>query len=232
MRIAIVGYGRMGKAVAALAQERRHTVHTIIKGPENGGGRAITAERLEGAEVALEFTRPDAVVMNVERLIELGVPTVTGTTGWSHELPRVAALVQKRSGALLHAVNFSTGVHLFFRVARELARGFHGRPGFTATILEEHHQSKLDAPSGTALELQRQLQEEEPGLEFPITSVRSGEAPGVHALTYEGQHETVALRHVARSRQAFAAGALDAAEWLPGHTGVFTFQDVLFGTAG
>jgi 4-hydroxy-tetrahydrodipicolinate reductase len=232
MKLAIIGNGKMGKAVAALAEERGHTVHTVITRAENVDGRALTAERLGGVEVALEFTRPDAVVMNIRRLLELGVPIVTGTTGWSGDLPLITSLVRQRGGALLHAANFSTGMHLFFRAARELARGFQGRAEFAATIHEEHHHTKLDSPSGTALELQRQLRQQEPEREFPIASVRSGESPGVHTISYQGPHETVTLRHVARSRQVFAAGALDAAEWLPGRSGVFTYQDVLFGAAG
>jgi 4-hydroxy-tetrahydrodipicolinate reductase len=232
MKLAIIGNGKMGKAVAALAEERGHTVHAVITRVENVNGRGLTVERLGGVDVALEFTRPDAVVSNLVRLVELGVPTVTGTTGWSDELPRVTTLVRQKGGALLHAANFSAGIHLFFRAARELARSFRGRTEFSVTILEEHHQSKLDSPSGTALELQRQLQQQEPGGQYPITSVRSGDSIGVHALTYEGPHETVVLRHLVRSRQAFAAGALDAAEWLPGHSGVFTYEHVLFGEAG
>jgi 4-hydroxy-tetrahydrodipicolinate reductase len=229
MRIAIVGHGKMGKAVAALAEERGHAIHTVVNRIENAGGRALTRERLAGADVAIEFTRPDAAVVNLERLIALDIPTVTGTTGWTDELPKVALLVQQRSGALLHAVNFSIGVHLFFRAARDLARCFRGRPEFTVSIHEAHHETKLDAPSGTALLLQRQLWAEEPGRRFPITSLRSGDTPGTHTLTYEGQHETIMLRHISRSRQAFAAGAIAAAEWLPGHNGVFTFDEMLFG---
>jgi 4-hydroxy-tetrahydrodipicolinate reductase len=229
MRIAIIGNGKMGKAVAALATERGHTIHTVVHRLENAAGSALTKERLTGADVAVEFTRPDAVVANLERLIELGIPTVTGTTGWGDVLSKLTALVGKRGGALLHAANFSVGVHLFFRAARELARSFRGRPEFVVSILEEHHASKVDAPSGTALLLQRQLWAEEPARRFPITSVRAGTSPGTHTLTYEGPHETVTLSHVAKSRQAFAAGALAAAEWLPGHTGVFTFEEMLLG---
>jgi 4-hydroxy-tetrahydrodipicolinate reductase len=229
MRIAIIGNGKMGKAVAALAAERGHTIHTVVTGLENAGGKAITAERLTGADIAVEFTRPDAVVRNLERLMELGIPTVTGTTGWSDSLPQVEEVVRGRSGALLHAVNFSVGVHLFFRAARDLARSFRGRPEFVVAIHEEHHKTKLDAPSGTALLLQRQLWNEEPGRRFPITSVRDGDALGTHTLSYAGPHETVTLSHVARNRDVFAAGALSAAEWLPGRTGVFTFDDMLFG---
>jgi len=231
MRIAIIGNGRMGKAVAALAPKRGHSVHTVVVRVENAAGRALTRERLSGADVAVEFTRPDAVVKNLERLIELGIPTVTGTTGWDLELSRVTDLVLQQGGALLHAANFSVGVHLFFQAARELARAFRGRPEFTGFIAEEHHKAKLDVPSGTALVLQRWLQAEEPGRKFPISSVRSGEALGTHSLTYQGQHETIALSHRTLDRQVFAAGALSAAEWLPGHPGVFTFEQMLFGAS-
>ena len=126
MQIAIVGSGKMGRAVAALAEERGHAVRVIGR-EENAGGAALTRERLDGVDVAIEFTRPDAVVANLERLIEAGVPTVTGTTGWAPELPRVQRLVESRGGALLHASNFSVGVHLFLRAASELASRFAGR---------------------------------------------------------------------------------------------------------
>jgi 4-hydroxy-tetrahydrodipicolinate reductase len=228
MKLAIIGNGKMGKAVAALAAERGHLVSTIVGRGENVAGRALTADRLAGVEVAVEFTRPEAVIANLERLIELGLPTVTGTTGWSEHLPRIAQLVQQKRGALLHAPNFSVGVQLFLRAARELARGFRDRPGFTASIREEHHKTKADAPSGTALLLQRQLLTEEPGRQFPITSLREGDSAGTHTLTYESGHEAVTLSHVTRSREVFAAGALAAAEWLRGRTGVFTFEDMLF----
>lgn len=227
MKIAIIGHGKMGKAIAALAEKRGHSIHTVVKGVENAGGRALTRERLTGAEVAVEFTRPDAVVNNLERLLELGIPVVTGTTGWTEALSRITGLVELRKGALLYAANFSVGVHLFLRAARELARCFRGRVEFGVSILEEHHAAKVDAPSGTALLLQRQLWSEEPGRRFPITSVRAGTTPGTHTVTYEGPHESVTLSHLTRSREVFADGALKAAEWLPGHTGVFTFDQML-----
>jgi 4-hydroxy-tetrahydrodipicolinate reductase len=229
MRIAIVGNGRMGKLVSALAVERGHSIHTVVDSSDNEGGRALTRERLSGAEVAIEFTRPDAVVTNLERLIALGIPTVTGTTGWTEALPRISALLEEQKSALLHAPNFSVGVHLFLHTARELARRCRGHPEFDDSIVEEHHAAKLDAPSGTALLLQRQLTAEDPSRRFPITSVRVGAVPGTHTLTYNGPYETITLSHVARSRQTFAAGALAAAEWLPGRTGIFTFEDMLFG---
>jgi 4-hydroxy-tetrahydrodipicolinate reductase len=229
MKIAIIGNGRMGQAVAALAAERGHAIHTVVSSRDNAKGSALTRERLAGADVAIEFTRADAAVLNIEKLIALGLPIVTGTTGWSSELPRLAALVRARHGALLHAANFSVGVHLFLRAARELARSYSARPEFTAAIREEHHAAKLDAPSGTALWLQDQLRTSDAQRSFPIASVREGTVAGTHTLTYESPHETVTLSHVARDRKPFAAGALLAAEWLPGRTGIFTFDDLLFG---
>jgi 4-hydroxy-tetrahydrodipicolinate reductase len=229
MRIAIVGNGRMGKAVAALARARNHSIQTVVDSSDNLGGQALTPERLAGVDVAIEFTRPDAVVSNLERLIGLGIPTVTGTTGWNGELPRITGLVAARKGTLLHAANFSVGVHLFLRAARDLARTFSGHPEFGASISEEHHSAKLDIPSGTALLLQRQLGDADASRAFPIASVRAGTVAGTHTLTYQGPHETISLSHVARDREAFAAGALAAAEWLPGKVGVFTFEELLFG---
>ena len=231
MRIAIIGNGKMGKAVAALARERGHIIHAVIQRAENVDGQALTEERLKGVDVAVEFTRPDSVLRNLERLSELGIPTVTGTTGWEDELAQVSQWFQQRRGALLHAANFAVGVHLFLRAARELARGFRALPEFSASIEEEHHQSKLDAPSGTALLLQRQLRAEDHGRNIPISSIRQGNAVGTHTLTYQSAHETVTLRHAAQSREVFATGALSAAEWLPGHVGVFTFEQMLFGPA-
>jgi 4-hydroxy-tetrahydrodipicolinate reductase len=218
MQIAIVGNGKMGRAVAALAEERGHAVRVIGR-EENAGGAALTRDRLTGVDVAVEFTRPDAVVANLERLIEAGIPTVAGTTGWTSELPRIERLVESRGGALLHASNFSVGVHLFLRTARELASRFAGRSEFHAFILEEHHAAKRDAPSGTAAALRARAREADPSRELPITSVRAGYIPGTHVLTYDGPDETVSLSHVARSRRAFAAGA-------------HGFEAMLFGGAG
>ena len=229
MRIAIVGNGRMGKALAALAVDQGHTVHTVISSDENAGGRALVQTRLAGSDVALEFTRPDAAVDNLEKLLELGIPTVTGTTGWYDALPRVTACTLAHGGSLLHSANYSVGVHLFLRTARELAQLLKHRPEFTGSITEEHHSAKRDAPSGTALLLQRQLAESDPGRAFPISSLREGSVPGTHTLSYDGPHEKILLTHTARDRVAFAAGALLAAQWLPGKTGVFTFEDLVFG---
>jgi 4-hydroxy-tetrahydrodipicolinate reductase len=229
MKLVIVGNGKMGRAIAALAETRGHSIHALIGAEENAAGRALTADRLRGADVAIEFTRPDAAPGNLERLIEAGVPTVTGTTGWTAELPRITRLVEQKAGTLLYASNFSAGVHLFLRAARDLARRFAGHAAFDAFILEEHHATKRDAPSGTAKLLQDALRQGDPGRPFPITSVRAGAIPGTHTVTYDAAAESVTLNHVARSREGFAAGALAAAEWLPGHSGVHTFEEMLFG---
>ena len=229
MRIVIVGDGKMGRSVASLAEVRGHTIHAMIGSSENAGARALTAERLKGADVAVEFTKPDAAVANLERLIDAGVPVVTGTTGWRDQIPRITAHVERRGGALLHAANFSLGVHLFLRAARDLAHRFAAHPEFDAFILEEHHAAKVDAPSGTARELQARASSADPARTFPITSVRAGATPGTHLVAYDGPYERVTLAHVARSREGFAAGALAAAEWLPGHRGIYTVEDMLFG---
>jgi 4-hydroxy-tetrahydrodipicolinate reductase len=224
MRILIVGNGKMGRTLATLAEERGHAVHGILG---RDGERA-----LKGVDVALEFTRPEAAAGNVRRLIEAGIPTVSGTTGWDAARPEVAELVRARGGAFLYAANFSVGVHLFLRAAKELACQFAGREEFGGFIAEEHHAGKRDAPSGTALLLQKRLRDADPGRDFPITSVRAGATPGTHELTYEGQYERITLTHVARSREVFAVGALAAAEWLRGRTGVFGIEDMLFGGPG
>jgi 4-hydroxy-tetrahydrodipicolinate reductase len=229
MRLAIIGHGRMGRTIAMLAPSRGHEIVAVIDESENPDGRGITRDRLAGIDAALEFTTPAAAPVNLTRLIELGVPVVCGTTGWTAELPRISTLVRDRRGALVHAANFSVGVLLFLRAARELARRFAGRREFDGFILEQHHAQKLDAPSGTARTLQELTRAADPDREYPISSIRAGAMPGIHSLSYDGPYETVSLSHTARSRDGFAAGALLAAEWLPGRTGVFTFEDVLFG---
>jgi 4-hydroxy-tetrahydrodipicolinate reductase len=224
MKIAIVGYGRMGRAVHAEAERRGHQVVATID-----LGQPITRETLSGADVAIEFTRAESVPGNLEQLMRLGTPTVTGTTGWSAALPRIEALAHDSGGGLLHGSNFSIGAQLFFRAARELARWLNGRAEFDPQIQEWHHREKLDAPSGTALSLQRIVQAADPSHPYPITSIRQGWDPGTHTLTADSRMETVRLEHSVRDRAVFATGALVAAEWLPGHRGVFTFEDVLFG---
>jgi 4-hydroxy-tetrahydrodipicolinate reductase len=229
MRLALVGHGKMSRAIAQLAAERGHVVATVIEAKENQGGEALTAERLRGVDLAFEFTRPDAAAENLLRLARLGQRVVTGTTGWLDRLPEVSRMVKEHGGALLFSPNFSAGVQLFLRAARDLARWFEGRAGYDGFLLESHHAAKRDAPSGTAVALRSALRRGDPGREYPVTSVRAGHIPGTHTVVYDAPFETIRLEHETRSRQVFAAGALQAGEWLQGRTGVYTFEQMLFG---
>lgn len=214
----------MGHAVEAAARARGHAIAATLD-----LGDTLTADRLAGADVAIEFTTPAAAPSNVLQLLEAGVPVVCGTTGWHDQLPAIADAVHARGGALLYATNFSLGVQLFLKAAADLARRFRAQPAYDGFIVEEHHARKLDAPSGTALSLRQAAAAADAERPFPITSVRAGSIPGIHRLAYDGPHDTVTLEHVARSRDGFAAGAVLAAEWLPGRRGVFTFEEMLFG---
>lgn len=231
MRIALVGNGKMNRAIAELAVTKGHVITTTITGAENRGGGAISRERLAGADVAIEFTRPDQAPANLLALAALGMPTITGTTGWLIRLPEITHAVAARRTALLHSPNFSIGVQLFLRSAHDLARRLAGQAEFGAFVVETHHAAKLDAPSGTAIRLQATLREGDPAREYPVSSVRGGHVPGTHEVVYDAPFETIRLEHIARGRQVFAAGALAAAEWIQGREGVFTFDQMLFGEA-
>ncbi len=223
MRVAIVGPGKMGRAVADLAVRDGDEVIAML------GVGALSPAAVAGAEVAFEFTTPAAAPENLIALAASGVPTVCGTTAWYDALPRVEAAVLDAGGALLYAPNFSLGVHLMVRLAREAAAFLADRPEFDAHILETHHRAKKDAPSGTAQLLRDTLRAVDPSREFPVTSVRAGEVPGTHVVTLEGTAESVTIEHRARDRTVFARGALVAARWLIAQprTGVYTMHDVL-----
>jgi 4-hydroxy-tetrahydrodipicolinate reductase len=227
MKLALIGTGRMGAALDAAAAARGHSVVSRVGREENSGGQALTRARLQDADVVLEFTHPDAVVHNLERLADLGIPTVTGTTGWSADRPRLEARVHAGGGALLYAANFSLGAQLLLQAARNLARSLRGLDQFDAHLLEWHHREKVDSPSGTALHLQRALMEEDPDRGWPIVAHRLGWMPGTHAVEVDGRFETLSLTHTVRDRAVFAEGAIFAAEWLAGRRGVFTFEDIL-----
>lgn len=224
LRLAVVGMGRMGQAVAALAEERGLTVVATLDSAQ--AGRGITREQLDGADVAIEFTVPEAAARNVRALADAGCPVVVGTTGWYDALPEVAAHVRQANGALLWAPNFSIGVNIFQRVVAEAARSFASVPGFDVHLTDVHHAAKKDAPSGTAIMLAR-VASEALGREVPVTSIRTGSVPGTHELIFDSAFETVRLEHVARDRRVFAEGALLAARWLAGRRGIFEMKDVL-----
>lgn len=224
LRLAVIGMGKMGRAIAALAPERDFDVVATLDAEQTRGG--ITRELLGDADVAIEFTTPAAAPANVRALLDVACPVVVGTTGWYEVLPELTAHARDRGGALLWAPNFSVGVNLFQRVIAEAARLFGAAPGFDAHLVETHHTAKKDAPSGTALALEK-VAAEALGRAIPITSIRTGHVPGTHEFIFDAPFETVRLEHVARDRRVFAEGALVAARWLHGRRGVFEMKDVL-----
>ncbi|MFN2567883.1 MAG: 4-hydroxy-tetrahydrodipicolinate reductase [Gemmatimonadaceae bacterium] len=224
--VAVVGLGRMGRAVDQLAAERGFEVVARLGAADNRDGTGITPRSLGGAKVIVEFTEPDAAVSNIHAAVAAGCPIVVGTTGWYASLPAVMALVERAQGALLWAPNFAVGVHMFERLVEEATRLAAAAPGFDAHIVETHHAAKKDAPSGTALKL-AQAARRGAERDVPITSVRTGSVPGTHELLLDAPFEQIRLEHVARDRRVFAEGALLAARWLVGRRGVFQMRDVL-----
>lgn len=226
VRLALIGAGKMGRAVAQLARERDWPVVATIASGENAGGTGITPESLAGAQVAIEFTTPLAAPANVLACARARCPVVSGTTGWDARRVDVEREVLASGGTLFWSPNFSIGVNLFWQIAEEAAR-LVGRIGaFDAHIVETHHTAKRDAPSGTAIELHRRVRG---GLarEVPVTSVRLGSVPGTHELVFDATFEQLRIEHVARDRRVFAEGALAAARWVIGRQGIFTMRDLL-----
>ncbi|MBL7983475.1 MAG: 4-hydroxy-tetrahydrodipicolinate reductase [Flavobacteriales bacterium] len=237
MKLALYGYGKMGKAIEAVAIGRGHTVPLKV-GTANAGSSPV------GTDIAIEFSRPDQVLGNIRLCLEAGVPIVVGTTGWNDHLAEVRAMVQANQGALLWASNFSIGVNLFFRLNKQLTLLMDPQPGYQVRIDEVHHVHKLDAPSGTAITLARDIdlksqrysgwqlvsdghpRSDRPG-PVPITSERTGEVPGKHSISWTSAEDRITITHDAFGRQGFAHGAVVAAEWLLGKRGIFTMDDVL-----
>ncbi len=230
-RLAIIGMGKMGRAIEQLAAERGWTVVARLDEAENPAGRGISKDTLGGADVAVDFTVPSAAVANVRAAVSAGCPIVVGTTGWYGELPALSEWVRSQHGALLTAPNFSIGVNLFEQIVDAAGRLFGKAPGFDVHMVETHHSAKKDAPSGTALKL-AETAKRALGRDVPITSVRTGAVPGTHELIFDAPFEQIHLEHIARDRRVFAEGALVAAGWLIGKQGVFTMKDVLGGTTG
>lgn len=219
LRAALVGPGRMGEAVAGCLEERGHEVVARL-------GRGSSTAAVRDADVAFEFTRPEAAAGNVRALIEAGVPTVCGTTGWSPE--GIAPLAAARGVPVLVAANFSIGVAVLDALLAEACRRLAAFPDFELGIVERHHRDKVDAPSGTARGLARRAAESY-GVEPPIASLRGGGVPGEHRVIFEGAEESLEIVHYARSRRIFAAGAVAAAEWLvgSGRHGLISFETFL-----
>ncbi len=223
-RLAIVGMGKMGHAIAELAPSRGWDVVAQLDEADTADG--ITRAMLGDADVAVEFTTPAAAPKNIRAIVAAGIPVVVGTTGWYDQLDSIHRDVDSQSGALLSATNFSIGVNIFLQIAATAARLLAKAPGFEAHVLETHHSTKKDAPSGTAISLEKTAAAAW-GRDIPITSVRTGSVPGTHELIFDAAFEQIHLEHIARDRRVFADGALVAAAWLIGRRGVYSMADVL-----
>lgn len=221
MLILILGKGKTGSLVAQIARERGHGVRALDI-DENRHASALTAPNLAGIDAVIDFTAPEAAVENMRAVLSVGGRIVVGTTGWYSHLEEMKALARKRRAALLYGTNFSLGVQKLFRLTADLAR----LEGYSFSIDETHHTSKLDAPSGTALTLREIILSVRPGIEVPIESHRVGDAKGEHVVTARSDHDTLELRHDAHSRAGFATGAVRAAEWVAGKEGVWDFREV------
>jgi 4-hydroxy-tetrahydrodipicolinate reductase len=221
MKLAIIGYGKMGKLIASLAPEYGFMVHACVDLGEDFAKAA-------GADVAIEFTTPDAVVGNVEKLAAMKLPVVVGTTGWLGHMGEVRAVVEKAGSALVWSPNFSVGVNVFLRVVREAARLLADEAEYGAWAWEIHHDTKKDAPSGTMIKLVEEMKTAGYQRPIDVSSNRAGRHPGTHEIGFDSAADTITLRHAARSREGFARGALKAAQWIIGKQGVFEFGDVLF----
>jgi 4-hydroxy-tetrahydrodipicolinate reductase len=228
MRIALVGHGKMGQLVEQVASARGHEVVATLDTGNNQNASGITKERLNGAEVAIDFSSPDAVIENIRALMDVGIPVVVGTTGWHEHVEQVRSLVSKSNGSLVYGANFSVGMNLFFRLIDEAGKLFARHDGYDPFLIEHHHQFKKDAPSGTAIRMAKLLGESYQERTPVPVSVRAGFAPGTHELGFDSEADTILLVHTARSREGFASGAILAAERIAGRKGFFEFSEILF----
>jgi 4-hydroxy-tetrahydrodipicolinate reductase len=220
MLILVLGKGKTGSLVAEVARERGHSVRSLDI-TENQHASALTAPTLAGVDVVIDFTAPEAAVENMRAVLALGSRIVVGTTGWYAHLPEMKSKAQK-GGALLYGTNFSMGVQKLFRLTADLAR----LDGYTFSITETHHVTKLDAPSGTAITLQQIIQSVRPDAKVEITSYRIADAKGEHIVTAFSETDTLEVRHDAHSRRGFALGAVCGAEWVAGKSGAWEFREI------
>jgi 4-hydroxy-tetrahydrodipicolinate reductase len=222
MNILILGRGKTGSLVAEVARERNHHV-TVIYAADNQQASALTAKGLNKIDTVIDFTIPQAVLLNIEACIRAGKNMVVGTTGWYGEVARVRQMVEMSGTAFLYGANFSFGINLFYDVARTAAAALQHQ--YLGQIFERHHAQKKDAPSGTAITLSRIIQDAS-GAELEITSFREGDVVGMHEVVLNSGSDTIYLCHDSKSRRGFAEGAVRAAEWLIGKHGFFDFKDV------
>ncbi|AUC80884.1 4-hydroxy-tetrahydrodipicolinate reductase [Lacinutrix sp. Bg11-31] len=230
MKIALLGYGRMGKTIETIALSRGHKI--VIKTSET-----VTSE-ITKADIAIDFSIPTAAFGNISNCINNNIPVISGTTGWLDHYDKIVDLCQQKKGAFIYASNFSLGVNIFFELNKTLAKMMSALEDYNVSLEEIHHTKKLDAPSGTAISLAKDIVENHNQFNswqldaneekvLPITAKRIENVPGTHNITYKSEVDTIKIEHIAHSRQGFALGAVVAAEWLIGKTGVYTMKDVL-----
>ncbi|MGH9569334.1 MAG: 4-hydroxy-tetrahydrodipicolinate reductase [Candidatus Angelobacter sp.] len=223
MKMLVLGRGKTGALVAEIARDRGHEVRSFAS-QENQDGRALTLDLLKQVDVVIDFTTAHAVIANIIRCAEAGIPIVVGTTGWQQHMDRVRELIRERKAALLYGSNFSVGMNLFFKAVQAIAPIL--KSGYRGTIVEKHYAEKKDKPSGTAVTLQK-LFKLGSGVEMEVTSIREGDTVGMHLISLDSANDTILLTHDAKSRMGFAEGAVRAAEWIQGKTGFYEFQEIV-----
>lgn len=235
MKIALLGYGKMGHEVEKIAIEHGHTIRLTI---DNENDWSEKSGQLGECDVAIEFSMPAIAVGNIHKCFEAGIPIVAGTTGWYDQLEQISDLCYSSNGTLFYASNFSMGVNIFSDINRKLASLLEKYPMYLPSMVEIHHTQKLDAPSGTAISLAKDIiasnsrftkftsLSPEPG-EIPIKSIREGNVPGTHIITWKSDVDQITLTHEAMNRRGLAIGAVMAASWVQGRKGVFTMKDML-----
>jgi 4-hydroxy-tetrahydrodipicolinate reductase len=229
MKIALLGYGKMGKVIEKIALERGHTI--VLK-----KSSADSFEGLENADVAIDFSVPNSAVSHITECLNKNIPVICGTTGWLNDYDKMQALCKEKNGSFIYGSNFSLGVNVFFELNRQLAKMMHNLKQYNVTMEEVHHTQKLDAPSGTAISLANDIIQNSDKTNWSlgkeensiyIDAKRIENVPGTHSVFYDSEVDQIEIKHTAHSREGFALGSIIAAEWLLGKKGVFTMKDVL-----
>ncbi len=232
LKIALVGYGKMGHLIEQLAANHDCEVTLRLDSKSNEGARSLDSNALSAIDVAIEFTHPASAPGNLKKLAAAGIPTVTGTTGWFSHLADVRSAFEKAGTGLVYGPNFSIGVAVFRKLVSEAAEMLKNEADYGAWAWEIHHDAKKDAPSGTLLHLVEAMKAAGYARNVDVSASRAGKHPGTHEVGFDSVADTITLRHVARSREGFALGALKAAKWIASRQGVHTFEEVLFGSPG
>ncbi|HLC60250.1 MAG TPA: dihydrodipicolinate reductase C-terminal domain-containing protein [Candidatus Nanoarchaeia archaeon] len=229
MNIAIIGYGKMGKEIEKIAKTRGINVVSIID--QNGKGATfseINEKSMKNVDVCIDFTRPDAVIDNLQKISKFGKSIVIGTTGWNDKLGEAKKIVNHNNIGLIYASNFSIGVNIFFRIIKDAARMMNNVKGYDVFGYELHHSKKLDSPSGTAKIIEKILVDNIKRIDkVNFASLRAGSIPGTHIVGFDSSTDTIELKHTARNREGFALGAVMAAEWIQGKKGFFEINDMM-----